>query len=195
MKRKVIDTQYSSLLGQLNKETVLHCKRVALMCEEIAKKVGLDKNIAYKIGLLHDCGKIYVPSRILKKNHGLTSLEREIIDLHSYFGYKLLKELGEPPIICASTLFHHGFWKIKLTSVDEPITDEMIKYIYLIHVIDMYEALTSKRAYHEPLPKDTVLNILREDVICTDELISAIKDTDLDAVAKLLDEEKIVVRK
>jgi putative nucleotidyltransferase with HDIG domain len=180
MRSKNIQEDYSSVLGQLNEETQLHSKRVALICELLAPQMRLDSNIAYKVGLLHDVGKIYIPSRILKKNHCLTQLEREIIDLHSYFGYKLLKSIGEPPIVYMPALFHHGFWKDKLTHDDEPLTGEIIKYVYLVHAVDIYDAVTNRRVYHEAASKSVVMDILKEDVMCTDEIRQLIEQTDIE---------------
>lgn len=183
MKSKTIHEMYSVILGQLNDEAGLHSEKVALICEYIAPLLGLDERIAYKIGLLHDVGKIYIPSRILKKNHGLNELEREIIDLHSYYGYKLLKGMGEPPIIYMPALFHHGFWKTKLSNMtDEPLTDEIVKYIYLLHSADIYEAMSSKRVYHEPVQKDVILEALKDDVMCTEGIISVIREADMEKV-------------
>lgn len=185
MRNAIIHDMYLSILGQLNEETKNHCERVALICEYLAPFLGLDGKIAYKSGLLHDVGKIYIPSRIMKKNRRLNDLEREIIDLHSYYGYRLLKEMGEPPIIYMTTLFHHGFWKTKLTNmIDEPLTDEMIKYIYLLHSADIYDAMSSKRAYHEPIEKDTIIKVLKDDVMCTEKIVSAFQNQDIDLAFK-----------
>ena len=181
MKNK-LNTMYSSVLKQLNEETEIHSRRVGLLCEYLAPQMGLDKEIAYKIGLLHDIGKVFIPSRILKKNHGLTKLEREIIDLHSYYSYRLLKEMGEPPIIYMPALFHHGFWKIKLMQPDEPLTDEIIKYVYLIHAADIFEAMTSKRSYHEPMTKNAVISHIQKDIMCTEEIVSLLKKMNVDEV-------------
>lgn len=167
---------YSGLLKQLNAETKLHCENTALICEQIAKKIELDPEIAYKIGYLHDIGKIYIPSRILRKNGALTPLEREIIDLHSYYGYHILKSSGEAPVIYLPTLFHHGLFKPRLHGIDEPVTELILRYVYLIHSVDIYEAMLSKRVYHNPKTVDDVVSLLQDDWLSSRSIITELKN-------------------
>ena len=50
-----------------------HVYGVALMAEKIAKKLGLDSEKAYVLGLMHDCGKIY--EMYEKRFHGIIGYE------------------------------------------------------------------------------------------------------------------------
>lgn len=168
------DVDYERIVEQLNDETKAHSHSVAHICRAIAGELGLNEEVAYKIGLLHDIGKIYIPSRILKKNGRLTDIEREVVDLHSYYGYRILKTRGEPPLIYIPVLFHHGFNKVRLMVEDEPISDEDIDYTYLIHSVDIYDAMISKRAYHIPISFNVVYQILNEDPLCPDRVLNSI---------------------
>lgn len=165
--------EYKKYIEQLNNETKEHSIRVAALCDKYAYTENVDRNKAYKVGLLHDIGKIFIPSRILKKDTSLTGLEREMIDLHSYYGYKILKEIGESKEIYLPVLFHHGFGKHRLTETDEPIDEYDIKMIRLIHSIDIYDALTNKRVYHGAEDCQKVFEILKKDVLCSDRLLNA----------------------
>lgn len=64
---------------------------MADICKKLAPRLGLNADEMYTIGLMHDIGKMYIPDAILKKDGALSVLEREIIDLHSYYGYVILK--------------------------------------------------------------------------------------------------------
>lgn len=165
---------YKSIIDQLNEETREHSYSVSKICRAISESVGLDPDLSEKIGLLHDIGKIYIPSRILKKNGKLTSVEREVIDLHSYYGYRILKVHGEDPIVYIPVLFHHGFNKTRLFMEDEPISDGAINYTYLIHSVDIYDATMSKRSYHMPMSFEFVYKLLHEDPLCPDNVLQAI---------------------
>ena len=169
-----IQEKYQKFIGQLNAETQQHSYNVAALCESCAAPLMMNTHLAYKIGLLHDIGKVFIPSRIMKKNKGLTELERGIIDLHSYFGYQLLKEIGEPAEVTLPVLFHHGFNKYKLTEYDEVLTPDIVKYIYLVHSADIYDAMTSTRVYHSALDKQYVYDMLAEDAMCSRSILSAI---------------------
>ncbi len=171
-----INEKYKFLYGQLNKETRQHSENVAGICAAIARSLEIEEYNAYKIGLLHDVGKMFIPSRILKKNEGLTPIEREVVDLHAYFGYRLLKENGEPPNIYLPVLYHHGFGKHQPIVNGEPITEAILRCIFMIHSVDIYEAMTRKRAYHDPFPEEDIYKILSADALCTESIIECIRD-------------------
>ena len=174
---KHIIGNYSNLLGQLNKETLAHSKNVARISYECSQALGLNPVESYKIGLLHDVGKIYIPSRILKKNNRLTGIEREIIDLHSYLSYRLIKDLGESPDIYIPVLYHHGFDKPKIKFLKPAIivTHKMREHTYLVHSVDVFDALIQKRIYHDPFDQEEIFKILKEDPMCTDDILEEIK--------------------
>lgn len=156
---------------QLNSETREHCERVAWLSKAVAEYVGLNENLAFTIGLYHDVGKIYVPSRILRKDSGLTSLEREIVDLHSYYGYGIIKETGMGPDIYIPVLYHHGFNKNKLSEIKEQVSMDNLRYIQIVHLVDIYDAMRAKRVYRDPCGKEEVINALLQDTLCNDIII------------------------
>lgn len=160
--------EYASLLGQLNEETYIHSVRVSMIAKQLATQLGLNSSFAEKAGLLHDVGKVYIPSRIMKKNHHLTVLEREIINQHSYYGYRLLKDLGEEEELCIIALLHHHN-----DGVVEP-GDSIKPYVQLIHSVDIYEAMRSERCYHDGASKEEIKNVLNEDKLCSKRLLEAI---------------------
>ena len=169
---------YKKILKQLNNETERHSISVAEICKAIAEKEGLDQELSYKIGLVHDIGKLYIPGRILKKNGKLSGIEREVVDLHSYYGYRILKEYGENDSVYMPVLLHHGFGKAHLKLVDEQISVKVMEYTALVHSVDIYDAMTSKRAYHTPIDFDAIYKILSKDVLCTKELLALITEYD-----------------
>lgn len=175
----MIESQYSLFLKQLDNNTEEHSHSVGKMCRDIAPHIGLDPNIAYKIGLIHDLGKIYIPARILKKNGKLTELEREIIDLHSYYGYRVLKFKNEEDVVALPVLYHHGYDKIKPAPViHEPLTDEIKLYTSLVHSVDVYDAMVSARPYHSSFDIESILNELHKDEMCTAEILLRIEEED-----------------
>ncbi len=167
-------TKYSGLYGQLNSETQIHSINVGKLCEASAPYLSLDPELCLKLGFLHDVGKIYIPSRILRKNTSLTTLEREIVDLHAYYGYRLLKEIGEPKEVYLPILFHHGYIKPRLEEPTETLTSEIVRYIELVHAADIYDAMSKTRVYHEPFNKNEILDELRQDPICNKEVVDAL---------------------
>lgn len=181
--------EYSSVLSQLNKETQEHSRRVAVISKYLAEKMNLDEEIAYKIGLLHDIGKIYIPSRIVRKSSKLTEVEREIVDLHAYFGYKILKEMDEPSVIYMPVLFHHGYWKPKLVLREEEVIEEhLTKYVCILHSADVFDAMTSKRVYHKPFSKRETLEELSNDILSSVSIVEYLESLNIKDIAKQVKE-------
>lgn len=151
------------LLQQLNNETKEHSVRVAELCQKGAGQNRLDPDLAYRIGFLHDIGKIYIPPRILKKKTKLTAVERTVVDMHSYYGYKFLKDNRESKRVYLPILYHH---KDKPIFPEHPkMPSEIQPYTELIRCMDMFDALTNERAYHSAISKEKAIQILRKNGI------------------------------
>ena len=72
-----------------------------------AMRMEVDKSKIKEASMLHDLGKVLIPSKILNKPAKLNVKEREIMNIHSTLGYELLKTQN----ISAETLelikYHH----------------------------------------------------------------------------------------
>lgn len=168
--------KYAKIFGQLNEETQQHSRRVADICRFVAPYEGMPKELLYEIGYVHDVGKMYIPSRIIRKSEKLTPIEREIVDMHSYYGYRILRDMGVKPEIYMPVLFHHGFMKPRLIDETCTLTTEMMKSIAIVHSADIFDAMLSKRVYHDPYELDEVLPVLREDALSSVKLMNALVD-------------------
>jgi len=91
--------------------TAQHQRQVAALACKIAKKMGLsewDIGGIRIMGLLHDVGKITVPSEILSKSGRINESEFSIIRTHPQVGYEIIREIDFPwPIIPRVVLQHH----------------------------------------------------------------------------------------
>ncbi len=125
-----------------------------------------DANLAYiqKGAMLHDIGKVLIPTKILNKNGKLTPEEEEIMHLHSKLSDALLSTQNIEPEVLNIVKYHHqnkigtGYPEIKNTLNGFDINTEVVS------VADKYSALTEKRSYKEPMSPDKALAIIREDV-------------------------------
>ena len=158
-----MNTILRNQIAQLNKETRQHSERVAKLCHNAAEQIGLDPDLAYRIGYLHDIGKLYIPSRIMKKSHTLTVLEREIVDFHSYYGYSILREAGEKRELYIPILYHHGKRTGQMGNQEESPRPIELDYASLLHTMDVYDAMSHKRVYHKPFKPEEIFNALKSD--------------------------------
>jgi len=85
---------HAALAGQ-NKALAWHCREVSTYSREIAAQVGLDEDeqeLARLTGLVHDIGKIELPTHLIWKAGELTADERGQIKQHVVIGERLLAE-------------------------------------------------------------------------------------------------------
>jgi PAS domain S-box-containing protein len=137
-----------------------HQKRVAEISVAIAKELGLPEEQIqgiYFSSLIHDLGKIQVPSEILSKPGKLTRLEFELIKTHSEVGYELLKGIEFPWPIAEIVYQHHerengSGYPRKLKG------KRIIIEAKIIALADVIEAISSHRPYRPALGIDFALD-------------------------------------
>ena len=152
---------FVDMIERRDSYTAGHSKRVAKYASLVAKKLGLDEakvNLIHRAGMLHDIGKIEVPDALLLKPDRLTKNEFEIIKTHAKVGYELLSR--EPFYELASiVLYHHenydgSGYPYGLKGDDIPFLSQIIS------VVDVYDALTTNRAYRKSLSKEEAIAII-----------------------------------
>lgn len=145
-----------------DKYTEGHAKRVADISEKIAFFMRIPKpriEMIKTAAILHDIGKIGVPTEILTKTVNLTDEEYSIIKNHSSDTKKILGNIkGFDEIVDFAYLHHEHYdgngYPLGLRSDQIPIEAQIIQ------CADAYDAMTSNRAYRLAMPKDKVKNIL-----------------------------------
>jgi putative nucleotidyltransferase with HDIG domain len=139
--------------------TAGHQRRVAKLAAEIAKEMKLSETQVEGIhisGLLHDIGKIAVPSEILSKPGKITEIEFMIIKSHTQVGFEILKNIEFPWPVAQVALQHHE----RLNGSGYPFGisgEEMLLESKVMAVADVVEAMCSHRPYRPALGVDKAL--------------------------------------
>ena len=121
-------------------ETYQHSLTVGLIACDLAHLNGLDAKTALLSGLLHDVGKITIPTSILNKQGALSDEDWEVIRNHPRASYSILK--GRFPIIADIALIHHQFQDNPYPRVRSPM--KHTEYGNLISTADFYDAIISR---------------------------------------------------
>lgn len=129
-----------------------HSVNVTFYAIAIAINMGLPTADIVELSmgtLLHDVGKLKIPTEILKKPARLTDVEYEQVKLHAQFGYEILKratDLNSESILVA--LQHHE--RVNGTGYPNQLGQNQIhKFGKISAVADVYEALTASRVYRD----------------------------------------------
>jgi HD-GYP domain-containing protein (c-di-GMP phosphodiesterase class II) len=101
--------------------------------------------------LLHDIGKLAVPTEILQKPTKLTTAEWEIMKTHPRAGFELLRESPVSPLVKSVVLRHHERWNGS-GYPDGKSGTEIHEMARVAAVADVYDAVTSERAYSAAKP-------------------------------------------
>ncbi len=155
MKKVLAGTVYA--LAEMSQRrdpyTAGHQRRVAQLACAIARQMGLPESQIEGVrmaALLHDIGKMYVPSEILTKPGQISDLESEIIETHAQVGYEILKTIEFPWPIAKTVLQHQE----RLNGSGYPaglLGEDILLEARILAVADVVEAMSSHRPYRATL--------------------------------------------
>lgn len=163
-----------------------HSERVAYFAEVLGGEVGLDRNERRNLkraGLLHDIGKIGIPLEYLQKPSRLTTEEYEVVKLHPSIGAEICKPLRTMAPLLALIRGHHE--RLDGRGYPDALKGDAIKLpLRCLSIADVYDALTSNRAYRKAMPRESALKVMREEA-STGMWDMALIDTFAAVLAKL----------
>ncbi len=162
--KPAIDTKALKELsgGHMNETCNIAMGVYDILSDSIKDKVDADS--LKEASMLHDLGKVLIPSKILNKPAKLNSKERKIMNVHSTLGYELLKtqELSEETL--ALIKYHHQ--NLKHTGyplLPEENTSSDIG-VQIISIADKYSALREARVYRKKMSRLDALLVLYKEV-------------------------------
>jgi HD-GYP domain-containing protein (c-di-GMP phosphodiesterase class II) len=174
-----------------DREARAHNLRVARLCVHIGRQMSMSASelrILARAGLMHDIGKLGIPTQVLEKHSPLDESEWMLMRSHPEMGLTLLDRAGQSSREVLAVLYHHerldgsGYpYGLKAESI--PIEARIVA------VADTYDALTSDRPYRHACSQAEARRVLIEeagsrlDSRAVSALFDAL-DTQTDADAK-----------
>ena len=157
-----------------NEESGGHVQRISaitkVMLENTEFGEGLTREEIDNIALasiMHDVGKITIPDAVLCKPGRFTPEEYEIMKSHTTKGVDILERIpqlrdsGIYDYACDIARHHHERWDGQ-GYPDHLAEDEISPWAQVVALADVYDALSCRRVYKPPFPREEVL-----DMICT----------------------------
>ena len=136
-----------------------HCERVARNAVAMARALGLDEHAETTILLgayLHDLGQVQVPHEILTKAGPLTQVELEVLQMHPIWGIELLANVDFPWDLKPIIRSHHEHYD-GTGYPDRLKGDEIPLEAQIVGILDVFDALTTTRAYQAALPVERAI--------------------------------------
>ena len=143
-----------------------HCERLQESSARLGRQIGLAEDqvtALYRAGIVHDVGKVAVPEAILLKPGRLTAEECRIMQQHPVVGERICAPLKSFRLLLPIIRHHHekldgSGYPDGLKGKEIPVTGRVLQ------IVDVYDALTTKRPYKPALARAEALHIMEEEV-------------------------------
>ncbi len=147
-----------------DEDTGNHLRRVSELARMLAEVKGCDSDFVdalHRYASLHDVGKVGIRDAVLKKPGKLTTDEFDEMKTHTLIGADLVRSSGLPEIAVNIPLCHHE--KVDGSGYPRGLRGEQIPLeARIVAVVDVYDALRSRRCYKPAFPPERAEGILRE---------------------------------
>ena len=151
-----------SAIAKRDADTDAHNYRVSLYAARLAEKVGLgakDMRGLIKGSFIHDVGKIGIPDAVLHKPGPLNEEEYRLMQTHVAMGVDIVRRAAwlrdSVPVVAAHhEKFGGGGYPQGTRADDIPLVARIFA------IADVFDALTSKRPYKNPLGFEETMQIL-----------------------------------
>ena len=162
MLKKTLDDAINTLVKVVEMRdpyTAGHQRKVALLAVAIARKMNLEDTRIDQLrmaAVIHDVGKMYVPSDILSKPVKLSDIEFDLIRTHAQGGYEIVKGMNLPGVVARVILQHHE--RLDCSGYPNRLKGEdTLLESKILAVADVIEAMASHRPYRSALGIDKAL--------------------------------------
>lgn len=169
LKKAHLDTIFrlSTAAEYKDEDTAHHLQRISTFSVILAQQMNLSKeevDLLKYASPMHDIGKLGIPDAILLKPGKLTPEEYEEMKKHTIYGAKILEGSDLKLFSTAKeiALTHHE--KFNGTGYPRGLKKgEIPLFGRIVAVADVFDAVTAKRVYREPLPLEKALEIIQEE--------------------------------
>lgn len=167
MKKATIPLQKEKIIHYDLDYNLIHGMCVSNLAYHIAKELHLEYDICYelaKAGMLHDIGKLRLSDYLYGRDENTLAIEEmKYIQMHSTYGYEILKEKGYSDFVSESVLYHHenfdgSGYPDNLKEFEIPIGARILR------VCDVFAALISDRPYRSAFDVDAAVELMIEEV-------------------------------
>jgi len=160
-------TALTNAMDASHQHTAGHSLRVAEISVMLGKQMGLDEQRMFALrtgGLLHDIGKMAIPAELLDKPGRLTPDEYARVKEHAAIGERILKAFDYSRLTAIHDIVRHHHERLDGSGYPDGLRGgEVSQMARIVAVADVYDALTSARAYRGALSHGEAMRILHQE--------------------------------
>jgi cyclic di-GMP phosphodiesterase len=143
-----------------------HCHRMANYATALGRKLGAgeeDLQALQRGGFLHDIGMLAIPDPVLRKEGKLSPEEYELVKSHTVIGDSLCGKLRSLSSVRPIVRHHHE--RFNGSGYPDGLRgDEIPLLAQIVGLVDVFDAVTTRRSYQQARPIDAAVEILRRQV-------------------------------
>jgi HD-GYP domain-containing protein (c-di-GMP phosphodiesterase class II) len=169
--------------------TFAHTTNVTILSIFQAESLGMKGVILHEVGLaglLHDVGKMFVPTEILEKKEKLSDEEWVIIKNHTVYGSMYLSSIQDVPKLAVICAFEHHM-KFDGTGYPDTTRRDKVQHIIsqIVSISDFFDALRTERPYRNSMEVPTIIGMMKEasgkdfNPMLVDNFIDTMKTTNI----------------
>jgi len=154
-----------TLLKKKDEYTSIHSMNVCILALAFGRHLGLSKDKLTELGvgaLLHDIGKLKIPEQLLRKTEKLSKAEFELMRSHTTRGKEILEQTPGLPTSAADIAYSHHE---RNDGHGYPLgrnAEALSLFSKMVAIVDVYDAITSDRAYHDAISPHSALRDMYE---------------------------------
>ncbi len=150
-------------LKKADEYTTVHSMNTSVLSMALGEFIllaGPEVRMVGEAALLHDVGKVAVPTEILNKPDKLDEKEWEYIKQHPVDGARILMQSGEGMSLAAVAAYEHHLRTDGTGYPELSFPRKPHRISQLIHLCDAYDAMRTTRPFQEAMPHGEILKIL-----------------------------------
>jgi HD-GYP domain-containing protein (c-di-GMP phosphodiesterase class II) len=156
---------FAALVDAKDPSTSGHSLRAATLAKGLAKHLELSEDevrMAYRAGLIHDCGRLGVPTPILRRSGRLNDEEMGLVKMHAQMTTRIMSCIPHnPQMALIGEIAGHDHERYDGTGYPDRLTGENIHILSrILSVADAFDAMTSATSYKHLLsPRFAVIRL------------------------------------
>ena len=142
-----------------------HCYRMSNYSAALGRRLGLDADdlqVLQRGGMLHDIGMLAIPEAVIMKSGPLDAVEFDIVKTHTTVGDSLCANLRSLQTV-RPIVRHHHERRDGSGYPDHLHGDDIPLLAQIIGIVDVYDAVTTRRAYQSSKSADEAIDVLRRE--------------------------------